>query len=266
MPRGENSQMRSVGSWWIVAPPPPPAPHFPVNSPASSSSNPADLPAVLTGQPELETASGRHEGAMDPEDSVLVARCQAGDQSAFEPIVNRYRGKIYAMIVNMIGNDADAWDLAQETFLKAWRALPKFENRASFFTWLYRIAHNVTYDWLRKKKIQAEGEFDDSEGRPAIAPGSQTTPHSEFAPDVQIENRELGRTISEALKQLTPEHRSVILLKEIDGLSYQEIADALGISIGTVMSRLFYARKKLQGLLKDVYHAQSPATHQETKP
>ncbi len=213
-------------------------------------SNDEKMEVVLTGHPHMESARVGNQETLEEADAVLVTRCQRGDASAFEPLVNRYRGKVYAMIVNMTGNDADAWDLAQEVFLKAWRALPRFENRSAFYTWLYRITHNETYDFLRKKKIASGIEFDDSEGEQGIAAGSQTTPHGGSRPDDSLANRELGQTIQRALKELSPEHRSVVLLKEIDGLSYQEIADSLGISIGTVMSRLFYARKKLQELLK----------------
>ena len=157
------------------------------------------------------------------------------------------------MIFNMIHNDADAWDLAQDTFVKAWKALPRFEGRASFYTWLYRITHNVTYDWLRKKKITSGGaEFDDAIGHEGIDAASRTTPTTADAPDVGMERAELGARIREAIEQLSPDHRAVILLKEVEGLKYQEIADSLECSIGTVMSRLFYARKKLQVLLADL--------------
>jgi RNA polymerase sigma-70 factor (ECF subfamily) len=208
------------------------------------------METVMTGISTLnQTATGPTETS-DPADAALVLRCQNGDQHAFESLVTRYRGKIYAMIVNMTGNDADAWDLAQEVFLKAWRALPKFEARSSFYTWIYRITHNVTYDWMRKKKISPGMEFDDTLATPDIAAGAHTVPHSHTAPDAQLENRELGNEIKAALQELSPEHRSIILLKEIDGLSYQEIAESLDITMGTVMSRLFYARKKLQTLLQ----------------
>ena len=197
-----------------------------------------------------------NEGATEEiPDGELVRQAQDGDLRAFETLVNRYRGKVYAMIYNMIHNDADAWDLAQDAFLKAWKALPRFEARASFYTWLYRITHNVTYDWLRKKKITSGGaEFDDTIQFQGIDPASRTTPAAAAAPDVGMERTELGGRIREAINQLSSEHRAVILLKEVEGLKYQEIADSLECSVGTVMSRLFYARKKLQGLLADVYN------------
>lgn len=191
-------------------------------------------------------------GPGETTDAELVTRSQNGSTEAFETLVTRYRGRIYAMILNMTGNDADAWDLSQEVFIKAWRAMPRFEARSQFFTWLYRITHNVVLDWMRKRKIHGGVEFDDALGSVPAA-GAVTVPHNTADPDRALENRELGDRIKVALEDLSPEHRAVILLKEVDGLSYQEIADSVGCSLGTVMSRLFYARKRLQTLLRDIY-------------
>ena len=191
----------------------------------------------------------------DPADTTLVQRSQLGDLAAFDALVTRHRARVYGHILAMVRNEADAWDLAQDTFLKAWKALPRFEGNAAFSTWLYRIAHNTTLDWLRTRKIQAASEFDEAvESR--IAAGATTTPHGEGRPDDRLAQSELGQRIHHALTQLSPEHRSAILLREIEGLSYEEIAESAQCSIGTVMSRLFYARKKLQTLLADVH--QSP--------
>lgn len=186
-------------------------------------------------------------------DLELVRRSQGGDSRAFDALVTRYRGRVYAMTYHLIQNETEAWDLAQEAFIKAWKALPGFKSDSSFYTWLYRIAHNVSYDWLRKKKIAAEGEFDDTHGNQAIAAGAETAPQGDPAPDEAIAHAELGERIRWAVNQLSPDHRQAILLKEVEGLRYQEIADVMGCSLGTVMSRLFYARKKLQELLKDCY-------------
>lgn len=212
----------------------------------------------MTGSPPVSEAApaGVPTGPGEASDADLVVRCQGGSAEAFETLVSRYRGRIYAMTLNMTGNDADAWDLSQEVFLKAWRSLPRFEARSQFFTWIYRITHNVVIDWVRKRKIQGGTEFNDELGTVPAA-GSVTTPRQGPEPDRALENRELGGRIREALEELSPEHRAVILLKEVDGLSYQEIADSIGCSIGTVMSRLFYARKRLQTLLQDVYDNRS---------
>jgi RNA polymerase sigma-70 factor, ECF subfamily len=184
----------------------------------------------------------------------LVRRCQAGDSRAFDALVTKYRGKVYAMSYHLVQNETEAWDLAQEAFIKAWRALPNFKGDSAFYTWLFRIAHNVAYDWLRKKKIRAEGnEFDDSRADHGIAAGAETVPRGAPAPDTAMKQAELGQRIREAISQLSPDHQQAILLREVEGCSYEEIATAMNCSVGTVMSRLFYARKKLQEMLHDLH-------------
>lgn len=173
---------------------------------------------------------------------------------AYDVLVTRHRGRVFAMIRNMIHQEAEAWDLAQEVFIKAWQALPRFEAKARFTTWLYRIAHNVVYDWTRRKRIESVGELNDEIfERDRIDPASATTPEAGEAPDEALARGELRVKIEAALAKLTPEHREAVLLKDVQGLAYKEIADVMGTSIGTVMSRLFYARQKLQTLLKHEY-------------
>ncbi len=185
-------------------------------------------------------------------DLELVKRCQAGDARSFELLVTRYRGKVYGMCYHLVQNEQDAWDLAQEAFIKAWRALPTFKGESAFYTWIYRIAHNAAYDWLRKKRIQSDGEFDDEIQRD-IAAGAEAVPHGNLQPDEAMKNAELGARIQAAIAQLPADHRMAIVLREVEGLSYEEIAKIMECQVGTVMSRLFYARKKLQELLKDAY-------------
>ena len=187
-----------------------------------------------------------------PPDSDLVRRAQSGDARAFDQLVTRYRGKIFGMSYHLVQNEQDAWDIAQDAFLKAWRALPAFKLDSAFYTWLYRIAHNCGYDWLRKRRIQSDGEFND-DVQHKVAPDAEAVPHGEQRPDRALKNKELGVRINEAISQLSPEHRMVVLMREVEGLSYEEIAAATESQMGTVMSRLFYARKKLQELLKDSY-------------
>ena len=194
-------------------------------------------------------SSGTGEIPASQRDRALVQRCQNGDSSAFDDLVTHYRAKVYAMILNMIHNDADAWDLSQDVFVKAWKALPKFENRSAFYTWLYRITHNVTYDWIRKRKGKITGEFDDAVAQD-METSAPTAPGHAERPDEAAKRSELRAEIAAAIESLSEDHRQVILLKEIDGLSYKEIAEVIDSSIGTVMSRLFYARKKLQAILK----------------
>ena len=184
----------------------------------------------------------------------LVKRAQSRDPAAFDELVSRYRARVYGMIYNMVHNEQDAWDLAQDSFLKAWKSLPRFRGQSSFYTWIYRIVMNVTIDWLRKKQVKGGGaEFNDELQVKEIDPASRTLPHPDPLPHERMERGEIRGRIEAAIAQLSPEHRAVILMKEIEGMQYHEIADSLGCSIGTVMSRLFYARKKLQNLLRDVY-------------
>ena len=158
------------------------------------------------------------------------------------------------MVYNMVHNEQDAWDLAQDSFLKAWKSIVRFRGKSSFYTWLYRIVMNVTIDWIRKKQIKGSGaEFDDAIQLREIDPASKTVPKPDALPFENMERGEIRAQIDRAIAQLSPEHRAVILMKEIEDMQYNEIAESLGCSIGTVMSRLFYARKKLQNLLKDLY-------------
>ncbi len=216
---------------------------------------PTGEPSQIAQEPLGSIASGNSMN--DPDDDLpLVSLAQQGDTEAYDILVTRHRGRIFAMIRNMIHQEADAWDLAQEVFIKAWRALPRFEARAKFSTWLYRIAHNVVYDWARKRKIESAGELNDEIFlRERIDSSSSTTPSGGESPDDLMSNGELRVKIEKALAKLSPEHREIVILKDVQGLSYKEIAEAMSITMGTVMSRLFYARQKLQALLKDEYEA-----------
>jgi RNA polymerase sigma-70 factor, ECF subfamily len=184
----------------------------------------------------------------------LVKRCQAGETDAFDQLVIRYRTRVFAMIYNMVHNEQDAWDLSQEAFVKAWKSIGRFKGKSSFYTWIYRIVMNVTIDSLRKREVKAGGaEFDDAIQLKEIEPASKTVPKADPLPHKRMERQEIRERIDKAIQQLSPEHRAVILMKEIEEMQYHEIAETLGCSIGTVMSRLFYARKKLQNALRDVY-------------
>jgi RNA polymerase sigma-70 factor, ECF subfamily len=175
------------------------------------------------------------------EDLELIHQSQAGDTEAFGELVTKYRAKIFNMIYGMVGNETDAWDIAQESFLKAWRSIHRFQGRSSFYTWLYRITVNVTLDSLRRRCRRSEVELDDA--IPSFLPG----------PGVNCERSEIREQVYAALAQLTPEHRAVIVLKDIEDLQYREIALILNVTIGTVMSRLFYGRKKLQSILRPIF-------------
>src|ERR1700747_779898 len=201
----------------------------------------------------ISVADGGFGESVEPDDIVLVRRCQKGDALAFEQLVIKYRSKVFTMIYGMVQNEQDAWDLAQEGFLKAWKSIHRFKGESSFYTWLYRIMTNVTIDSLRRKGIRGEAEFDDRIAPVNVEPGSPTTPSSSPLPNKKLEYGEIRERIDEAIAKLSPEHRAVIVMKEIEDLQYSEIAEILSCSLGTVMSRLFYARKKLQSLLRDLY-------------
>jgi RNA polymerase sigma-70 factor (ECF subfamily) len=187
-------------------------------------------------------------------DQELVALCQKGETEAFDQLVGRYRTRVFGMIYNMVHSEQDAWDLAQDSFLKAWKSIGRFRGQSSFYTWIYRIVMNVTIDWLRKKQVKGSGaEFNDEVQLREVDPASRTLPKADALPHERMKQAEIRERIDGAIAQLTPEHRAVILMKEIEDMQYHEIAEALGCSIGTVMSRLFYARKKLQNILRDLY-------------
>ena len=199
---------------------------------------------------ELQAGYGPQDA---PNEGELVRRSQTGDSSAFNDLVTRYWNKVFTKIYGMVQNEQDAWDLAQEGFLAAWRSIRQFKGQSSFYTWLYRIMTNVTIQGLRRKGVNGQVEFDDRIATANMDPGSRTTPSAAPPPHRKLERNEIQKRIDEAIARLSPEHRAVIVMKEMEDLQYNEIAEILGCSIGTVMSRLFYARKKLQTSLRDVY-------------
>jgi RNA polymerase sigma-70 factor (ECF subfamily) len=181
-------------------------------------------------------------------DGPLVARARDGSTQAFEELVRKYRNQVYALCYHFVHSREDAWDLAQETFVNAHRALPAFRGESGFKTWLMRIAANRCKDHLKKRRLDTV-PFDDAQS----ADGPAHSPQ----PDEEMEHRELARAIETAVGGLPLRHRTAFLLREYEGLSYQEMAEVMNCNIGTVMSRLFHARKKLQhalrgmGLLED---------------
>ncbi len=217
--------------------------------------NSADRPSNSpdgSSRRSVESPDGGGSPPIEVTDEQLVEQAQGGETRAFDELVRRHRNRVFAMIRNMIHREADAWDLSQEAFIKAWQALPRFEAKARFSTWLYRIVHNVVCDWARRRRPETEGEMNDELlQRESIDPASRTTPSASPRPDQALSNAELRAQIEAALDTLSPDHRQAILLKDVHGFAYKEIADITGCSIGTVMSRLHYARKKLQSLLRD---------------
>jgi len=188
----------------------------------------------------------RNIGRPEDGESELVRRARRGDREAFGALVQRYQQRVVGVARALVHNPDDALELGQETFIRAFQNLSSFEGRSSFSTWLYRIASNLAIDWRRKENRYpvAHGEEADNELRKI--PSAQGDSFGAVARD------ELNHKVREALKQLTPEHRQVILLREMEGLSYEEISEILDCPKGTVMSRLHYARSHLRSLLKDL--------------
>jgi RNA polymerase sigma-70 factor, ECF subfamily len=187
------------------------------------------------------------------QDLELTRRSQAGDTEAFGELVGKYRARIFSMVYGMVRNEHDAWDLVQEAFLKAWRSIHRFEGRSSFYTWLYSLTLNLTKYSLRQKGRREEVQLDND------------IPSSLPSPGAYYHRAEIREEVNTALAKLSPEHRAVVLLKDLEDLQYREIAEGLNLSIGTVMSRLFYARRKLQSILRPVY-VQICQTRQPTIP
>lgn len=182
----------------------------------------------------------------------LLRRSRGGDTSAFGELVTIHRERIYMQAYMIVRNEEDALDLCQETFVKAWRSLHKFDGSASLVSWLRRIATNAAIDLCRSRARWKKSPIE--EGPLAPEAGSRTTPAGFERPGDGLERAELQERLRAALDDLSPEHRAAISLKEIDGLSYKQIAAEMKCTTGTVMSRLFYARKKLQSALSDLKH------------
>lgn len=192
------------------------------------------------------------EGApAEPADRELVERCQRGQMEAYEILVGRYRQRVYGLAYSMLRNEQDATDLSQETFVKAWQAIRGFKKNSSFYTWLYRITTNLCIDFVRKRDRRPTVPFEEAVDPEADA-SVEIAPSNQPLPTDEVRRRELREQIDAALQELSPEHRVVIQLREFEGLEYAEIAKVVGCQMGTVMSRLHYARKHLQKLLRDV--------------
>jgi RNA polymerase sigma-70 factor, ECF subfamily len=190
------------------------------------------------------------------DDRQLVEEARKGGHAAFRQLVERYQHKVYAMALGMMRDPEQARDAVQDAFVKAYEHLGDFQGDSSFYTWLYRIAMNLCIDRARRVKRFAHVEFDDAlthEDDDAFA----VSPHRlGFDPARALQDKEIRGRVGAALEQLSPTHRSVLVLREVDGLAYKEIAEVMNCSIGTVMSRLFHARKRMQEMLRNLVEAE----------
>ena len=179
----------------------------------------------------------------------LVQRAKQGDEESFAALVEQNQGRIYNLALRMTGNPDDALELSQEAFLNAWKGLGKFQGDSSFATWLYRLTSNVCIDFLRREKRRSALSMtisldDEEEARQAELPDERFSPH------VEAERRERQETLRAGLSTLSAEHRRVLILRELEGLSYGEIAQVLCLEEGTVKSRIARARLALRNYLK----------------
>jgi RNA polymerase sigma-70 factor, ECF subfamily len=189
------------------------------------------------------------------EDLRLVSLAKTGDARAFKSLVERNQGRLYAVAFGMMRDRDDAMDVVQDAFIKAHKKLAEFEGNAAFSTWLYRICVNLCIDKKRSDARRKQVDLDDVRasdlGEDAVYAGVDIAPKlSATNPLKTAKDKELGKEIGRALSALTEDHRTILVLREVDGLSYEEIASVLDIPRGTVMSRLFHARKNMQRLLR----------------
>ncbi len=183
---------------------------------------------------------------MSADDHSLIAECLNGDILAFGELVRRYQDRLFNTVYRLLGSVEDAQDVVQETFLNAYKSLHSFKGDAEFFTWLYRIALNTAVSLKRKQRValslhagrNGQGGIDPLDGSEGNQPGEA------------LEKAELERCVQDALNRLSPEHRAVLVLKEMEGLKYEDIAEILQVPVGTVRSRLHRARMELRDILE----------------
>lgn len=193
-----------------------------------------------------------HSVADEP---ALVKAAQGGDMAAFEELVTRHRDKIFARAYSLMRNEEDAIDLSQEAWVKGWQRLKQFQGESSFGTWLTRIVINLCLDQLRKQKRQRTESIEEMAEETGGV--ERQMPVITVNPTERLERGELRQRIDEALNKLSYEHRTALVLHEFEEMEYKEIARTMGCSIGTVMSRLFYARRKMAALLSDLKNGKS---------
>ena len=212
----------------------------------------------MNTQPPAASNQKQERAREAEEDRALIARAQAGDKVAFRRLVERHQRRAFAIALGLVRDENDARELVQDAFLRVFKSLPSFQGGSSFFTWLYRIITNLSIDLIRKPGRQTtdleEARLELDEGSDLDLPFLSRFDGADPA-DV-VRRREIAERLRIALDALPSYHRAVILMREIDGLSYEEMAQAMGVSKGTIMSRLFHARQKLQRALADCYREQ----------
>lgn len=200
----------------------------------------------------------QEENVVEIDEADVIARSLRGDRTAYRLLVEKYQDRIFALCYSLLRSREDAEDITQETFVKAYLSLKNFEGASSFYTWVYRIAYNMVIDFKRKVKRKGGDAVQLDEAVQSGA-GAEGIISEAVDPERELERKQISQRIGQALGELSDPHRAVITLREVDGMSYDEIAEITGVSKGTVMSRLHYARKRLQELLSDLILS-SPGT------
>ena len=188
---------------------------------------------------------------MELDDPTLVTRARAGDSAAFRALVVRYQRRVYAVALGIVKDPDQAWDVAQEAFVRVHQHLGEFKGESSFSTWVMRIATHLAIDSVRRERTRSKDELEETD-ESALAEGGEGILATALGtnPQETALRRELAGKITEALGRLPEMHRTILVLRELEGLSYEELAERLGIHKGTVMSRLYPARRKMQELLR----------------
>jgi RNA polymerase sigma-70 factor (ECF subfamily) len=181
---------------------------------------------------------------VNPEETEVISRCQRGDQEALKEIFDRYHKKVYRIAYGVVRQREEALDIVQEVFIKLFRSIKNFKGRSHFYTYLYRMVMNTAIDHARKTGKQFISSLDE-EG--SFEPSDEV----ERGPERILLQKELEERVKLAMDKLPAEQKAALIFRDVEGLSYQEMAEAMGCSIGTVMSRLHYGRKRMQELLKD---------------
>ena len=200
--------------------------------------------------PSKEPPEAAPEPPPPEQETELVRRASKGDLDAYDELVRRYQERIYATIYHMTSNHEDANDLAQETFIKAFQALKSFKGGSSFYTWIYRIAVNKTINFLKQRKNRSHMSLNDLDFNAEHDPDLVAL-ISDKTPRREINLTELQEKLNEAMQKLSEPHRLAVTLHDVQGMSHEEIAKIMDCNIGTVRSRLFYARQQLQAYLSD---------------
>ncbi len=183
-------------------------------------------------------------------DLILVQRVQAGEIEAYDQLVRKYRERLFAVVYNLTSNREDAADLTQESFIKAFSSINRFKGKSSFFTWLYRIAVNTTLSHMKRNRIRRFFSFENLDEEVSSSDIVELLAERSKS-DKTLVIKELQEKLNEAMQKLSPKHRTVVVLFEIEGLSHQQIAEIMKCSVGTVRSRLHYAKQQLQAHLQD---------------